>query len=860
MTIPHEPLYSDYGARTAAFCLLLALGAIAGEAFAGETGPGAVGARAGDTTLRIAYSDDGIHFVDSGRNLASAASAPTLVELENGDLLVLADVVPGGEGDRPLAHGATVMASTISKDQGQTWSALKPVMVLHDHRSAHNRDMQGHRPEVVRDGRGRVRLYFVDPLTSRNSQKSRGDRSTAMIRGATSRDGREFQLDGDTRIKCRRNAHPVIAERDDEVQLFTQERRKDGGWRTTRRSFEQGRDFRSHQVRMPKGVRFMGDALAIPLGYRAYVSSKKGIRSMVSREGSDWRLDEGVRIRGGWDPAMIRLRDGRYLAIYCAPLKLVAATADDAASRSRSLLGNHLPNGCLVAADQEDDFIRDVAELAALDKESTAYALNEGGETGADADSVAADAEGTIDAAEAVAASHKTGPPPDVDAGGYVALPDFETRFDYFDWFVQDMLGHPADNAYPTYASFMPFPGDEPGSKPDWPSFNDMFNGGTFEGPPGPWNPADNPTWEESHQAAAELVERFYEAGLQEGYAMTIDDAYKQRIAMPDGELMLIGLQLPSLGHHRRLARATMAAGWRMDNGAVPPEQMRDALAATIRGANHLGQGPTLIEELVSIAERELAYSNARWALKHGVFEGESLGEVFDTLRDVDRGNRDPRISTRGEHGMTMDTLQGTFWPKEPNGDPYLHEERLPRWTSTQEEHEQMLDEFRGLDRDDLRDAAQTFDTYYRDMGEMMSAGYPDIRSSDIDKFTEGFIGANPLTSKLIPHLGRVHKMRARIEASQRATQLAYATHLYRQESGSWPAALDVVADHYGGNMTTDPFTGENFGYRLTDDGPVIYSRSENGIDDGGVHSHRWDDSQDEYGSDDHIFWPPQSR
>ena len=59
--------------------------------------------------------------------------------------------------------------------------------------------------------------------------------------------------------------------------------------------------------------------------------------------------------------------------------------------------------------------------------------------------------------------------------------------------------------------------------------------------------------------------------------------------------------------------------------------------------------------------------------------------------------------------------------------------------------------------------------------------------------------------------------------------------------------------------MRIDPFTGRYFGYRLTEEGPRIYSLSENGIDDGGIHSPRWDDKiENDAGSDDHVFWPPQ--
>ena len=59
--------------------------------------------------------------------------------------------------------------------------------------------------------------------------------------------------------------------------------------------------------------------------------------------------------------------------------------------------------------------------------------------------------------------------------------------------------------------------------------------------------------------------------------------------------------------------------------------------------------------------------------------------------------------------------------------------------------------------------------------------------------------------------------------------------------------------------MRVDPFTGNYFGYHLTEEGPTIYSASENGLDDGGIHSPRWNDEiTNEAASDDHVFWPPK--
>jgi len=46
----------------------------------------------------------------------------------------------------------------------------------------------------------------------------------------------------------------------------------------------------------------------------------------------------------------------------------------------------------------------------------------------------------------------------------------------------------------------------------------------------------------------------------------------------------------------------------------------------------------------------------------------------------------------------------------------------------------------------------------------------------------------------------------------------------------------------------------------VTEAGPTIWSASENGRDDGCVHSPRWADEKGEGESDDYVFWPPQER
>ena len=110
-----------------------------------------------------------------------------------------------------------------------------------------------------------------------------------------------------------------------------------------------------------------------------------------------------------------------------------------------------------------------------------------------------------------------------------------------------------------------------------------------------------------------------------------------------------------------------------------------------------------------------------------------------------------------------------------------------------------------------------------------------------------------------MPSLSRAYTLSTRVEASRRATQLTYEVHLFKARNGRWPASLDELPLQAGDKSRTDPFSGGDFRYRLTEAGPTIYSLSENGRDDGGVHSPRWNDEvKSDADSDDFVFWPPQ--
>ena len=102
--------------------------------------------------------------------------------------------------------------------------------------------------------------------------------------------------------------------------------------------------------------------------------------------------------------------------------------------------------------------------------------------------------------------------------------------------------------------------------------------------------------------ASATKVQRYGSPG-------TINKEYLKDF--PEGDKLLLGILLPNLSNHRRLARATLADAWRTEDGTVSPARMLKSWETVLRGANHLDSGVTLIENLVATAERRMLHRSA---------------------------------------------------------------------------------------------------------------------------------------------------------------------------------------------------------------------------------------------------------
>jgi hypothetical protein len=769
-----------------------------------------------DTLIRVARSDDGLAFWDAGEIFALHASAPDLVRLPNNDLLAVFDWRE--RPDKPI-----VLAVSRSRDEGVSWSEPKAVVIQggSDSESARHADL-------VLDSSGAVRMFYCAQLPG---GERRARPSGVTVRAAVSRNGWEYRVDPECRIPCERlrDAHPTGAWLGSSLDLYVATMGEGGPERpcfVQRFSSRDGRRFRpAERTRMPG---LFGNIIGQGRGLRAFVTGRNEVQSIVSTGTSRWSPEEGVRLKDASDPAVVELRGNKYLMLYCAPA--ADLTKEQAgkvlAGGNRSLRSGSTPDSGTVAP-----------------------------EPGQADSPIAADWEPFT---EAEPAMETGGGETEATAAEFAPKANLDQPVNYVDWLQATYVPAAGDNAFEAYEAVRRLldATEEANPQPAGRSVLwDRLNGDAPVELPAPWMPADHPDWENSYQLTQGVFDLF-KAAARDGRQYAAPIPAEEQAGPPD---MFMKLMLPSLAMNRGLCKGTLAQAWRTPTGVVPPEQMTEAWETVLDNVQHLREGYTLIESLVGLAEQNLAEDEARWALRQGVFTTpQQIESALQTLREHDYPPPDASRWIASEHALFMDTTQRLFDFSQPDGKPRVREIPLETFLSLSGGKPEQIEALKTMSREDVEQATEIADSLCRETAEKWSIGYPQVRAEDIEELTVSRTKGNPLTRLMTAKLGRVYEIEHRVEASRRATQLAFGVELYRARYGRYPASLDELPEDCAADMRTDPFTGRDFGYQLTAEGPRIYTLSLNGVDDGGVHSRNWADKATQTGgSDDHVFWPP---
>ena len=302
----------------------------------------------------------------------------------------------------------------------------------------------------------------------------------------------------------------------------------------------------------------------------------------------------------------------------------------------------------------------------------------------------------------------------------------------------------------------------------------------------------------------------------------------------------MIDVLLPDSRPVRDISRMFRARGrLRAEEGKV--ERAAEDVATLLQVGRHMESQPFLISYLVGLAGRAAGYELLIRLPGHAG-ERADYQAVLRAIRRVDRKPVSSSEQLDCERVYFLDTLQracldtdGDGKPdrlKIPGADDTLLVLDRPLDTIIQR-HAGFMSQWEALARGDY---ATGLDRHGPLREEMKTDGHPVIYV-------------------LTPDFWRTVQLHHRTIAWRSAARIVLRIHAYKAEHGDWPE--DLKAAKVASNMRKDPFSGQEFVYRIKHGEPVLYSVSENGKDDGGQPAARgkqWSDTGDA------ILWPPAAK
>ena len=98
--------------------------------------------------------------------------------------------------------------------------------------------------------------------------------------------------------------------------------------------------------------------------------------------------------------------------------------------------------------------------------------------------------------------------------------------------------------------------------------------------------------------------------------------------------------------------------------------------------------------------------------------------------------------------------------------------------------------------------------------------------------------------------------------AYRKGTLLMVAIKRYKDAFDNWPQNLTEIKTLATPDTFIDPLNNGEFAYKLTEDGFTLYSKGENGIDDGGECETNFNKAWRKWETikDDWMIWPIKSK
>jgi len=329
----------------------------------------------------------------------------------------------------------------------------------------------------------------------------------------------------------------------------------------------------------------------------------------------------------------------------------------------------------------------------------------------------------------------------------------------------------------------------------------------------------------------------------------------------------LLEMEMPELGQMRRLS---ILVSWRAklkaERGDI--DGAFEDLFAIYRAGMHFEGPRTIIEQLVGIAIRAVAVSNAIQIVHSTQLDEQTLRHVqneFQLLADKD----DFRISYKAERFYLMDFIQRSY-----TDDGKGSGRMSPAGVMPFVNNDEYVDSFAACipalgaslispNRKNMEELTRDFYDFFDGQAELtpwqsrntpINEKYQIENWSKIKKFRYWPI------SYLMPALAKVNQLSYRIRTDSEALITITALQRYERQYGFYPENLDeLVKAKLLKAVPIDPFSNKPLRYKKTDDSFILYSVGLDFKDNGGVlgtytngKKWMWADEGDA------VFWPVQ--
>lgn len=382
----------------------------------------------------------------------------------------------------------------------------------------------------------------------------------------------------------------------------------------------------------------------------------------------------------------------------------------------------------------------------------------------------------------------------------------------------------------------------------------------------------DDPGWESTASFLREHTEQFalirqgaqqsgmgMAAGFPEDYAP--EDRVLFQIEVIQGgknrpfthpEKNLFSALLPHLGPVRQMTHL-LAADTRLAAIQGDAPRAYNDLVALQGLADHCLETPCVIGELVSLSIRTIGYEvtteiltrhpdqltddQLRRLAHHYASSDLSLeyctnGErqwFYDLAQRIytDDGHGDGRLTPEGIkllRSVVGSISVGSYLEQEYLSIPQLEDVLGPTTMLTMASRKELTDKYE-----------QMLDAHAEEANKPLWEG-PQLQ--DIDEQIESWSRLEQrkfiILNVLMPSMGYVMQKGETVRGKCDGILIGIALELYHRDTGDWPRYLDVLSPQYIPRLPVDRLTGKPLKYRITDDGPLVYSVGVDGDDDGG--------------------------